>query len=261
MTELRPIAADRIGLAAIRALHAEVSLHPKPGLVGPLDNGAHRDMDMGTFLRSTLALRHYFPAIARAGAAGAPFETLRRLGIEAEARMLAATGGVNTHRGAIFTLGLLAAGAGHGGDPCMTAARLWGPALLAAPRPDSHGEAAIRRHGAFGARSHAAAGFPLLRDVVLPALSCGADPRRARVQALFAAMAVMDDTNLLHRGGTAGLAFVQAGARAFLDAGGVFAPDWRDRAMALHHDCIARNLSPGGSADMLAAAIFLRALD
>src|SRR3954463_4860094 len=101
-----------IGRAAVRALYTELALSPKPGLVSPLDSGAHDDMDMTTFMRSLFALRGYFCAIAEAGAAGADFAELQALGLRAERRMLAATCGINTHRGAIFSLGLLAAAAG-----------------------------------------------------------------------------------------------------------------------------------------------------
>ena len=259
--------AGRIGLAAIRALHAEVALHPKPGLVSPRDNGAHRDMNMTTFLRSLFALRGYFIRIARAGADGAPFADLQRLGITAEARMLAATGGINTHRGAIFSLGLLAAAAGWRMERglgathlCRTVADRWGAHIQRmASNPASHGACASRRHGVSGARGEAAAGFPLLRDVVHPALeqALPQGAKAAQVQALFTAMAHLADTNLLHRGGVEGLALVQAEARRFLDRGGVFTPDWEARAEELHRTCVARNLSPGGSADMLACAIFL----
>ncbi|WP_435170172.1 triphosphoribosyl-dephospho-CoA synthase MdcB [Falsirhodobacter sp. 1013] len=259
--------SGRIGLAAIRALHAEVALHPKPGLVTPRDNGAHRDMDMTTFLRSLFALRSYFIRIARAGAEGAPFADLQRLGIAAEARMLAATGGINTHRGAIFSLGLLAAAAGWrmqrgmgATQLCQTVADRWGTEIRSmASDPSSHGTRARRRHGVSGARGEAAAGFPLLRDLVHPALERALPQgvQAAQVQALFTAMAHLADTNLLHRGGTEGLALVQAEARTFLEGGGVFAPGWQGRAEALHRTFVARNLSPGGSADMLACAIFL----
>src|SRR3954462_2200459 len=99
----RPIApvwaAAPIGRAAVRALYAELALSPKPGLVSPLDSGAHDDMDMTTFMRSLFALRGYFCAIAAAGAAGAAFPALQALGIAAERRMLEATRGINTHRG------------------------------------------------------------------------------------------------------------------------------------------------------------------
>ena len=101
-----------LGRAAIVSLYDELALAPKPGLVSFVDAGSHHDMDAGTFLRSLFALRHYFVRIAAQGAASTAFAPLQALGIAAEARMLRATGGVNTHRGAIFTLGLLCAAAG-----------------------------------------------------------------------------------------------------------------------------------------------------
>lgn len=261
----------RIGQLALRALHAELCLYPKPGLVSPYDSGAHRDMDAGTFLRSILALRDYFPAIAAAGAEERPFWELQRLGIAAESRMLAATGGVNTHRGAIFSLGLLSAAAGRRarqGLPLTAPALVetllaqWGAEITLAglQSSDSNGSRAIRRHGVRGARDEVLDGFPCLMQAALPALQSSDDPEAARVQSLFAVMAVLEDTNLLHRGGAEGLSFVQSRAQAFLDRGGVSHPGWRKAAMALHHDCIERNLSPGGAADMLAAACFLQSL-
>lgn len=277
-----PVAADAagplaamIGRTAVRALYAELALHPKPGLVSPLDSGSHDDMDMGTFLRSLFALRGYFRAIAAAGAAGEGFATLRDLGIAAERRMLAATGGINTHRGAVFGIGFLAAAAGwrmrrgltlRGVALGETVADLWGAGILAAaPQiPASHGGRAVQRYGVRGARQEAAVGFPTLLTLALPALASaltnGAGPERALVQTLFTLMAELEDTNLLHRGGPAGLAFVRGEARRFLDRGGVFQAGWRAEALALHRACIARRLSPGGSADMLAAAHFVHAL-
>src|SRR5438094_7950212 len=104
-------ATRRIARAALRSLWQELALYPKPGLVSLRDSGAHADMDAATFVRSLFALSRYWSEVADAGAAGAPFETLRRLGVRAESRMLIATGGINTHRGAIFALGLLCAAA------------------------------------------------------------------------------------------------------------------------------------------------------
>ena len=267
--------AAMVGRTAVRALYAELALHPKPGLVSPLDSGSHDDMDMGTFLRSLFALRGYFRAIAAAGAAGEDFATLRDFGIAAERRMLAATGGINTHRGAVFGIGFLGAAAGwrmrrgltlRGAALGGTVAELWGAGILAAApqAPVSHGGRAVERYGVRGARQEAAEGFPTLFTLALPALdgalTDGADPERALVQTLFTLMAELEDTNLLHRGGPAGLAFVRGEARRFLDRGGVFRADWREEALALHRACIARRLSPGGSADMLAAAHFVHAL-
>ena len=264
-----------IGRVAIRALQLELELYPKPGLVSPIDHGAHDDMTATTFIRSILALRYYFTAIAEAGARDAPFAALRRLGVEAEERMLAATGGINTHRGAIFCLGFLAAAAGwrrerglslDGAALAATILTLWGEGVAAVGRavPPSHGAAAIRRYGARGAREELLAGFPTLLAVAVPALrdalDRGACRERASIQCLFAIMAQLQDTNLLHRGGPDGLAFVQAAARRFLDAGGVFSRDWRQRALDLHGDCVALHLSPGGAADCLAAAWFVHGL-
>lgn len=271
VTPTRPCRA--IGLEALRALHAEVALYPKPGLVSLIDRGAHHDMDAGTFLRSLFSLRHYFAQIAQAGADGLPFAALQGLGIQAERRMLAATGGINTHRGAVFCLGLLAAAVGwrqakgldlDGAAIARSVPDLWGEAIAAvgAALQDSNGSRAVRRYGARGARDEALEGFPTLVGVALPAmnetlgrLGC---VHRARVQTLFAIMAELEDTNLLHRGGVSGLDFVRREAAKFLSQGGVFAPNWRSRAIALHHACIQRHLSPGGAADVLAAACFLK---
>lgn len=273
------VGAGAIGAAAAAALREELRTDPKPGLVGPLDRGAHRDMDARTFLASIAALRGYFPAVARGGMAGAPLVALRALALEAEGRMLRATGGVNTHRGAIFTVGLLAAAAGRlaaeraGLDAAAlhdTVRRRFGLAILrdlpAAQR--SHGAIVARRHGVGGARGEAAAGFPHLFEVALPALDTslrrGASRRAAAVHCLMSAVAVLPDTNLLYRGGARGLAFARAAARDFLGAGGVHRPGWEEHLRTLHRAFVERNLSPGGSADLLAGALFvdrLRALD
>jgi triphosphoribosyl-dephospho-CoA synthase len=268
--------AGMVEEAARRALLTEISLYPKPGLVSPVDSGAHWDMDLSTFHRSIQSLEGYFGTLAEEGERAAPFRRLRDLGLQAERTMLRATGGINTHRGAIFTLGLLAAATGwnqahglplEGRYLAQTLVRLWGPDLEASPPPlpASHGTVVVARYGARGARSEAAAGFPTLIEVALPAFreaeARGAEQDAAAIQSLFAIMAVLEDTNLLHRGGVEGLVHVQKAARDFLEEGGVFHPRWRDQALALHRDCIRRHLSPGGSADVLAAALFLRELE
>jgi triphosphoribosyl-dephospho-CoA synthase len=266
--------AQASGAAAFAALREELHTAPKPGLVAPGDPGAHADMDERTFEASLRALRPFFAAAAHGGFLDAPFAALRALGVAAERRMLAATGGVNTHRGAIFTLGLLAAAAGRLAargariDACALreTVRGYGAAIgRELPRaPASHGTDVWRRHGAGGARAEAAAGFPHLFDVALPALASalrrGADRRAAAVASLMSAVAALPDTNLLHRAGPQGLAFARSAARAFLAAGGVHRPGWEDEARALHRAFVARRLSPGGSADLLAAALFVHRL-
>jgi triphosphoribosyl-dephospho-CoA synthase len=268
-----------IARAAVRSLYDELSLYPKPGLVSLADSGSHDDMDAATFMRSLFSLRRYFFRIASAGAAGAPFAALRQLGIAAERRMLAATGGVNTHRGAIFSIGLICAAAGrcHAlGLPSTPAAvratllREWGAGLAqhaahAAAGGVTHGLAMAARHGVGGAREEAALGLPSLFLVALPALQRTHAQTgcwdRARIQALFALMADVGDTNVYYRGGAAGAALVRRLARRFIDRGGVGRNDWLRYATACHRIFTQRSLSPGGAADLLAAACLLHRLD
>jgi triphosphoribosyl-dephospho-CoA synthase len=272
-------ALQRIGRSAVAALYDELALAPKPGLVSFVDPGSHADMDARTFMRSLFALRHGFMACTELGATGTDFTALEQAGLAAEARMLAATGGINTHRGAIFCLGLLCAAAGacasRGLVPSPDAVRWqlatqWGDALRrrsaaafsrAVPSA-SHGADAARRFGLRSAGAEAALGFPVLFETTWPALrsalDSGLDPTRARLQAFFATLAVLDDTNLAHRGGLAGLRLAQRLAGDYLRGGGAAAVDGVERARAIHREFVALRLSPGGSADMLAAACWLQ---
>jgi len=269
---LRLTTAD-IGRAATLALHDELELAPKPGLVSFIDSGSHTDMDAHTFMRSLFALRHYFVQIAALGEAHAPFEALERCGIAAEARMLAATSGINTHRGAIFTLGLLCAAAGAllrdgqalGPDALRASLlRHWGEALHARSRRVSMlpGGIAARRYGLRSASEEAALGFPVLFDIAVPALAeatkRGLESQHARLDTLFAIMASLDDSNLAHRGGIAGLQHARNAGRGYLERGGAAYDDNFEAAWNLHRDFVARRLSPGGAADTLAAACWMR---
>ena len=261
--------SQRIGRAAIVALYDELALVPKPGLVSFVDSGSHVDMDATTFMRSLFSLRHYFPRIALLGAAGALFYELESLGILAEARMLRATNGINTHRGAVFTLGLLCAAAGSLTKKTnaftLREALMngWGEALRTRchRKAKSNGQRVIEAHGLRGAGEEAASGFPVLFENAVPALANarlhGLDDQHARVQTFFEIMAVLDDTNLAHRGGLEGLQYAQLEARSFLDAGGAFQSDAIAKVEQIHRAFVARRLSPGGSADVLAAAGFV----
>ncbi|MEO5697068.1 MAG: triphosphoribosyl-dephospho-CoA synthase [Burkholderiaceae bacterium] len=266
-------AIRHVGRSAIAALYDELALEPKPGLVSFVDSGSHDDMDAATFMRSLFALRHYFAGIAAAGARQAAFTELERLGIDAERAMLRATGGVNTHRGAIFTLGLLCAAAGGlfargvRVSPEALRAQLltaWGAALRARcmRAGGSDRQRLARALGLRSAGEEAALGFPVLFDVTLPALqratAQGLGGRRARLHALLQTVAVLDDTNLAHRGGLAGLSWARRSARYHLAGGS--GPDALDRAWTLHAGFVARRLSPGGAADLLAAACWIERL-
>jgi triphosphoribosyl-dephospho-CoA synthase len=264
---------------AVLALLHELAAWPKPGLVSHVDTGSHTDMDAATMQRSAEALRPFFAELAMAGRDGADMACLRTIGLRGEAAMMAATGGVNTHRGAIFGLGLLCAAAGavaeiSAEDAAIAPVRLgqvvvqrWAADIHRGPIPlFSHGAAALRRYGAGGARGEATGGFRSVYEVGWPALRQGRslqpdDPAAPSVQACFALIAAVHDTNLLHRGGIDGMRFASEAAKSFLLEGGVGAPDWRAHAEAVHAAFVARRLSPGGCADLLAMSLFVDALE
>jgi triphosphoribosyl-dephospho-CoA synthase len=262
--------AAGIARHAVRSLYQELVLYPKPGLVSLVDTGSHADMDASTFVRSLFSLRRYFLDIALAGAQDAEFAVLRGLGIEAERRMLLATDGINTHRGAIFSLGLLCAAAGR--SPSWEPARLraalvdrWGAALMSHHgHAASNGALARARHAAPGAREQAAAGFPAIFELALPTLrrtlAAGRGLRCARIDTLFTLMAELSDTNVYHRGGLEGARIVRETSLHFLARGGTAAADWEEQAVAAHRLFVAHRLSPGGAADLLAATCFVHAL-
>lgn len=271
---LADFAADTLSAAAHWALLDEACLTPKPGLVDGANAGAHQDMDLAAFEKSAASLLPYFREAVRLGlenAAYAPaMAALRQAGLAAEQAMLAATGGVNTHKGLIYSLGLLLCGLGQslarpgkGGNYILHAKRLAGvgldEALQNAKRaPQSHGERIYSQTGLLGARGEAAAGFPsaIKTHEALCAARKALPEKEARIAALLSSMAELADTNLLHRGGEAGLKFVQGEARRIL----AMPPDAQTLLHAVREldaACISRGLSPGGSADMLALALFL----
>ncbi|CAB3802255.1 2-(5''-triphosphoribosyl)-3'-dephosphocoenzyme-A synthase [Paraburkholderia ultramafica] len=278
---------------AVTALIDEAQLTPKPALVDRRGSGAHRDLDLATMLRSAHALEPTFAALARAARRrGEPSALLRaelaQIGRAGEQEMLRATGGSNAHRGAIWIVGLLVAGVTSGASAATSAGMSAGtstpgntthlsasqictraaqiacfPDRFAAPS-DSHGERARQRYQVGGARREAQEGFPHVIDVGLPALLAARDQgvgeNAARVDALLAIMASLDDTCLLHRAGLPGLHAGQYGARRVLAAGGSSTPAGRAALAALEHALLSLNASPGGAADLLAATLFLDTL-
>jgi triphosphoribosyl-dephospho-CoA synthase len=260
---------------AVSALIEEAELTPKPALVDRRGNGAHHDLDLPLLRRSAQALQSGFVALARAAVGEPPTLRLReqigRIGRGMEQRMLEATGGCNAHRGAIWALGLLIAGAAQRRSDRNAAGIAAHAAALArlpdrfAPHPLSHGERARLRFGAAGARGEAQAAFPHATGVGLPTLrearERGVPEDCARLNALMAIMASLDDTCLLHRGGQAALQAAKAGARAVLAAGGTAAPAGQQRLHRLHTELMARWASPGGSADLLSVTLFLDRLE
>jgi triphosphoribosyl-dephospho-CoA synthase len=266
--------AIHLSTTAVSALLDEAELTPKPALVDRRGNGAHDDLDLDRLRRSAESLQDGFADIARAATGQEPLrlrEQIGQIGRDMERRMLAVTDGSNAHRGAIWALGLLVAAAAslrsarnaaHLAATAAVLARLPDPF---APRSISHGERVRLRFGARGARGEAQAAFPHVIKIGLPTLRSarqrGAPEDCARLDALMAIMAVLDDTCLLHRGGPVALRTAQAGAQAVLAAGGTATVGGMDRLHRLHTDLMALWASPGGSADLLAVALFLDRLE
>ena len=264
--------AERLADMAVDALIDEADLSPKPALVDRRGNGAHTDLHLGLMHASALSLWPAFKEMAQAasefGEVGLPLrEAIGRIGREGEQAMLATTNGVNTHRGAIWALGLLVTAAAlepestAPGAIALRAARL---ALLDdryAPHPLSHGAQVAQRYGARGAREEAQLGFPAVIQRALPQLkhsrAAGHGEQNARLDALLAIMSSLADTCVLYRAGETGLQTMQLGAQAVLEAGGSASLAGRRRLHELDHQLIALNASPGGAADLLAACLFL----
>jgi triphosphoribosyl-dephospho-CoA synthase len=267
--------ASAIADLAVEALHDEADLTPKPGLVDGRGPGAHDDMTLAILHDSAEVLRTAFAECAAAAVVYDVGAELRALigviGRVAERQMLTATGGVNTHRGALWALGLLSAGAARGGgtgDITAFAARLASipdTGLADRARWTSHGENARRRFGVAGAAGQAQQGFPHVTRYALPTLRearlAGACEDTVRLDALLSLIAHLDDTCVLHRGGRSGLRAVQTGATEVLNANGSGTTRGRMSLVALDRLCADRGLSPGGSGDLLAATLFLDALD
>ncbi len=264
-----------LGRQVLQALLDEVTLTPKPGLVDLRSRGAHTDLNWALMCHSACVLQPVFAAMADAGAQSEDDDLLRQrigaIGRDGEALMLAATGGVNTHRGAIWALGLLVTAAAQQGArgaslvPQAVAARAGALARLhdrGAPGVTGNkGELACRQYRVDGARGQARAGFPLVTGVGLVQLSAsrarGDNETTARLNALLAIIARLDDTCVLSRGGETALLALQAGAALVLAAGGAATADGAKALLALEAVALARGVSPGGAADLLAATLFL----
>ncbi|KAB0486264.1 triphosphoribosyl-dephospho-CoA synthase [Pseudomonas reinekei] len=264
--------AERLADLAVDALIDEADLSPKPALVDRRGNGAHTDLHLGLMHASALALWPAFKEMAEVaielGEIGLPLrEAVGRIGRDGEQAMLATTHGVNTHRGAIWALGLLVAAAALEPDSSAASAIAVRAARLAllddryAPRPLSHGAQVAQRYGARGAREEAQLAFPAVTQRALPQLkrsrTDGHGEQNARLDALLAIMTNLADTCVLYRAGEEGLRTMQLGAQAVLDAGGSASLAGRRRLHELDQQLIALNASPGGAADLLAACLFI----
>ena len=265
---------------ADQALLTELMLTPKPGLVDQRNSGAHRDMDLRTFLASASAIRPWWPRFVEAGyasadiAASALLPLVRPAGVLCEQAMMQATGRVNTHKGAIFSLGLLCTAAGRlmateaelnreriCSEVASICAGVVERELNATHDARTAGERIFRGYGLTGARGEAASGYATVRTVALPVYERlrldGTREHIALLQVLLKLLSVNDDTNVVSRGGLDGLDYVRTYARKLLRDGGALARHGVEKMEAFDDELIARRLSPGGTADLLAVTWFL----
>ena len=250
---------------AARAMRLELDTPMKPGLVGPDSVGAHKDMDYDVMRKGIAAIRPFFPRMAMAGTP----DELRQLGIDAEAAMLAATGGVNTHRGAIFALGLALNAAGRLFDRRMEgndnervmqcflgeiSQNIFRKSLSDSglhSTPNSHGAEAVKEYGVKGARELASEGYQALFEDWLPYYASVKADTYGLQKTLLRIMATLDDTCVIHRVGYERAMAVKDEAKTLA---GHFDLDGLRR---MCERFAAEGISPGGAADMLALTIFI----
>ena len=275
---------SEIAIASIisDSLLEEVYTTPKPGLVDKADNGAHKDMDISTFERSTKAIAPYIAKMYTAGKSSVSalqlvFQDIRRIGLVAEKAMFEATGGVNTHKGAIFTLGILSASLGYSVshtngdfnilDILPIAKEMTFDAIeedfaqMSSRQPVTHGEILYKKYHERGIRGQAQEGFPIIRDVAYPyyqyLIKYSVEPNIRNVMTLLFIIANLKDTNVIARSSPEILSALQTDAMKILDSTFLFTPYDIEKVSALNQKCISLNISPGGAADILAATLFL----
>ena len=282
---LLDFASDKISKLAVSALKEELELTPKPGLVDQRNCGAHSDMDFDMMLRSAMSLKVYFENTLRLGfdmnlSNHCELIKIRNLGIEAEKRMMHLTSGVNTHRGAIYGMGILLSALGnclkHGGSLVYKSRKIAeGLFELKKCSSDlecnkhvettkilmgkSNGELAREAFGRCGAEDEAMKGFPTafagacyLEDLVN---KYGRPTLIAKLRSFLFILEKADDSNLIHRGGRKGLELAKTEARRIRNLD----DDKLVKALEELDDVfIEMNLSPGGTADIYAQSLLLQ---
>ncbi|XKM14366.1 triphosphoribosyl-dephospho-CoA synthase CitG [Orbaceae bacterium ac157xtp] len=265
---------------AQQALLKEVCLSPKPGLVDMLNNGAHKDMNFDTFIASIKAISPWFDLFYDYGKNfnlsqnGEFLQGLRVIGLKCEQAMFDATKRVNTHKGGIFAFGLLLGALGkltqknaslnylaicdEISNQCQG---LVVNELVSKNSANTVGEKLFKQYQLTGARGEAESGYKTVRDISLPIfnemLSKGFDEETSLLQAMLYLLAYNKDTNIVSRGGISGLEFVQESAKTLIKKGGILDKNGRDDLQKLDLELIRRNISPGGSADLIAITWFL----
>ena len=258
-----PVAIPYIlGVLATNALQKELDTPLKPGLVCPQDVGSHADMNYELMKRSLRSLRPYFVHLALMGTKNEAIDTadIRRIGLDAEATMLKATGGVNTHRGALFALGLtiIAAAQTYQLEGAIRKDALQ-QRIIALARPfsspkDTHGGRVRASYGVKGALQMAQEGYAPLFDDWLPALQRLRDDPYSAQKTLLRIMQTLDDTNVYHRCGPAAAAWIKQRAAEVYEQFSI------DNLQKFCNKTKQKQLSPGGSADMLALTMLVNTL-
>lgn len=252
---------------AVQSLIDEVSLTPKPGLVDKADTGSHKDLTFSMMINSAISLEETFYKMALLSMEQQHSQTLREkfgeIGREGERQMYTLTNGVNTHKGAIWTIGLLVTSAAMNYNQQFTVDKILSTVSKVAsiedryvPSENTNGKKAILKYGGTGAKQEAQNGLPHIRNYSLPLYMkklISNDKKQAKYAALLILMATLNDTCILHRGGKAGLQYVQNSARDLLKKNIINEEDLN----ILNEMLIKKNLSPGGSADLFAATLFL----
>ncbi len=274
--------AEKIAELALRSMLYEVSISPKPGLVDRIDSGSHEDMDYFSFIRSSSVLAFTFAKCAQAGidCAETPardlMKKLRPLGIDGEKRMLEVTNGINTQKGLIFLMGILAAAIGRiitieeklNTTSLRNTVKEMSSGIcdeelggLDETNACTPGEMLYLKYGVKGIRGEVECGMPSVFERGLPflesALDRGADFNAAGLYSLLAIMVKLDDTTILNRHDRDVLTEVKNKADKCLEMGSIFTDDGWNFTHQMKVDFARERVSPGGAADILAASIFL----
>ncbi|HHY71021.1 MAG TPA: triphosphoribosyl-dephospho-CoA synthase CitG [Thermoanaerobacterales bacterium] len=276
---------QQIGSCCTTALLYEVYTSLKPGLVDRISNGAHTDMDLFTFLESIAAISPYFKSFAEIGynldkIDETSLAKIRPLGIECEKAMFNATKGVNTHKGAIFSLGILATAAGYcykeglglsANTICHVSAKIAKAAekdflLTNDTTFITNGLKLYAVYGIRGIRGEAASGFYSVRTYALPVmqeliLNGGYSKNHIYLQVLLHLMMHVVDTNVIARCGIEAMEYVKSSARNVISIGGALSFEGKEELFRMDEDFTRRNISPGGCADLLSVAILLHLLE
>lgn len=247
---------------AVQSIKAELDTTPKPGLVDKADNGAHSDMDYNLMLKSIYSLHPHFTKLSclAYNEDVINIDKIKTIGIEAEKQMLFTTNGVNTYKGALFSMGLVLYAASY---LCQQRDKVQEQQLqktikllsskFSQPN-DTHGKKVIEKHNIKGALNSAIDGYTLLFDEWLPFFIKHKNEEHSLIKLLLFIMTNLDDTNIYYRKGEEVVAHVKQQAQEILDDFSI------DRVEKLNREFVKENISPGGAADMLSLTLFIHSI-